>query len=146
MPLLQIIHFSCLADGSLADGPLSQLNGCFQHRWYDACMVMARRLLETLIIECFEQHAIGDRIKNTKNEYPFLGELIDHFLGEQTWAFSRNARNALPKMKEVKRLADMAAHSRNYRVRFGDISGIRDDFRVCVQELVGIAGFDKESS
>ena len=32
----------------------NQVNGTYENGWYDACTVMIRRLLETLIIEAFE--------------------------------------------------------------------------------------------
>lgn len=40
-----------------------QVNGCYKNQWFDACAVMLRRLLETLIIECFENHNISNNIK-----------------------------------------------------------------------------------
>jgi hypothetical protein len=30
-----------------------QINGCYEQGWFDACAVMMRRLVETLIIEAF---------------------------------------------------------------------------------------------
>ena len=37
----------------------NQVNGAYENGWYDACAVMIRRLLETLIIEAFEKHNIA---------------------------------------------------------------------------------------
>jgi hypothetical protein len=45
-----------------------QVNGCYEYGWYDACAVMMRRLMETLIIEAFaprgrrEDQERGERI------------------------------------------------------------------------------------
>ena len=36
-----------------------QINGCYEKGWFDGCAVMMRRLIETLIIECFEKHLIA---------------------------------------------------------------------------------------
>ncbi len=41
-----------------------QINGCYEKGWFDGCAVMMRRLIETLIIECFEKHNIAHKIKN----------------------------------------------------------------------------------
>src|SRR5258706_10534985 len=41
----------------------NQINGCYEYGWFDACAVMIRRLLETLIIEVFEYHKIEAKIK-----------------------------------------------------------------------------------
>ena len=46
-----------------------QANGTYANGWYDACAVMIRRLLETLIIECYEAHKIEDRIKDSSGNY-----------------------------------------------------------------------------
>ena len=43
----------------------NQANGAYDNGWYDACAVMIRRLLETLIIEAFEHEQIADKIKNS---------------------------------------------------------------------------------
>ena len=41
-----------------------QANRCFQNDAFDACGVMVRRLLETLIIEVFEKKGIADKVKD----------------------------------------------------------------------------------
>ena len=43
-----------------------QINGCYEKGWFDGCAVMMRRLLETLIIECFEAYGISHKIKDSK--------------------------------------------------------------------------------
>lgn len=47
----------------------NQVNGAYENGWYDAAAVMLRRLIETLIIEVFEKHAISDRIKNGAGDF-----------------------------------------------------------------------------
>ncbi len=54
-----------------------QVNGCYDEGWYDACAVMVRRLLETLIIEAFEYHKIADKIKDGKGDFFFLLTSLD---------------------------------------------------------------------
>ena len=57
-----------------------QANGSFEQGWYDACAVMLRRLLETLIIECYERHEMADSIKGEDGNFFSLRELIAHIL------------------------------------------------------------------
>jgi hypothetical protein len=45
---------------------VNQINGCYEKAWFDGGAVMMRRLIETLIIECFEKHKIADKIKDPK--------------------------------------------------------------------------------
>jgi hypothetical protein len=43
---------------------VDQANGCYEHQWFDACSVMIRRLVETLIIEVYEADKRLDEIKD----------------------------------------------------------------------------------
>lgn len=114
----------------------NQINGCYEHAWYDGCAVMMRRLVETLIIEVFEHHNISDRIKNPSGDFLFLRDLIDRTLNETTWNLSRNTKKALPRLKDV---GDKSAHSRRYLAHRSDIDKVIDDLRVVAQEFVLLA-------
>src|SRR5271165_3301650 len=70
----------------------NQINGTYENGWYDACAVMLRRLIETLIIEAFEHHRISNVIKNTNGDFLFLRELIDRTLNQTTWNLGRNVK------------------------------------------------------
>lgn len=124
----------------------TQAIGCYERGWYDASMVMVRRLLETLIIECYESYGIGDRAKNSQGDYFFLGEMICRFLSESCWHLSRNTKASLPKLKDIKNAADMAAHNRRFVTNRRDIDNIKKDLRVCIQELVYISGSKGENA
>jgi len=115
----------------------NQINGCYEKGWYDACAVMTRRLLETLVIEAFERHNIASRIKNAQGDFLYLGDLIDRCLKEASWNLARNIKQAMPKLKEV---GDKSAHSRRYVAQRGDIDPLAQDVRSVVQELVYLAG------
>lgn len=114
----------------------NQANGAYEKGWYDACAVMLRRLLETLIIEAFEENQISHKIKNSSGEFFYLRDLVDRTLSETTWNLSRNSKKAMPKLKEI---GDQSAHSRRFIAHKGDIDVILPDIRVVVQELLSIA-------
>lgn len=114
-----------------------QINGTYSKGWYDACAVMLRRLLETLIIECFEAHKINDRIKDAGGNYWFLRDLVDAALNEPSWTLGRNVRSILPKLKDI---GDKSAHSRRYNAHREDIDKLAKDIREAVQELIALAG------
>jgi len=99
---------------------------------------MMRRLIETLIIECFEKFEIADTIKDPKTgEFLFLRDMIDMLLQEKSWNLGRNTKQALPKLKNV---GDQSAHSRRYNANREDIDKLANDFRVVCQELLYLAG------
>lgn len=114
-----------------------QINGTYSNGWYDSCAVMIRRLLETLIIETFESHHIAHVIKNQAGDFLYLSNLISTALSEPTWNLTRNAKQALPKLKDI---GDKSAHSRRYNAVRNDIDKLNSEIRVVVQEFVYLAG------
>jgi hypothetical protein len=48
------------------------MNGAYSAGWYDACAVMMRRLLETVIIEAFEQNGLDQKIKDSSQGHPTM--------------------------------------------------------------------------
>lgn len=115
----------------------NQANGSYEHGWYDACAVLTRRLIETLIIESFEKHGIAGKIQNANGDFLYLRDLINCALCETSWNLSRNCKQALPKLKDI---GDKSAHSRRYIAQRGDIDPLLADIRLVVQELVSLSG------
>lgn len=113
----------------------NQINGCYENGWYDACAVMIRRLVETLLIEVFESRGIENKIKKN-GDYMFLRDMIGITLAENSLNLSRNARQSLPKLKDV---GDKSAHSRRFNAIRHDIDEIRPDLRFIIQEMLSIA-------
>ena len=113
-----------------------QINGAYSKGWYDACAVMIRRLVETLIVETFEEHNIADKIKNKTGDFCYLGDLITRTLSEGSWNLGRRTRSALPRLKDV---GDLSAHSRRFNAQRQDIDKLMSDLRVVVQEFVALA-------
>ncbi|MER9727664.1 DUF4145 domain-containing protein [Mesorhizobium sp. LNJC405B00] len=118
----------------------NQINGTYEHGWYDASAVMIRRLLETLIIEAFEAHKIADRIKGPSGDFLFLRDMIEKALKEQTWNLGRNCKAALPRLKDV---GDKSAHSRRFIAQVSDVQQLLPEIRVVVQELLFLAALSK---
>jgi len=112
------------------------INGCYEKGWFDACAVMIRRLLETLIIESFEKHGIQDKIKKD-GDYVYLRDMISKTLAEPSWSLTRNTKTALPKLKDI---GDKSAHSRRFNAVRNDIEDIKTELRTVVQELIYLSG------
>ncbi len=114
-----------------------QLNGCYQHGWRDASMVMMRRLLEIGIIEAFEKKGIAHKIKGADGNYFQLSKLVELACEEQALPLSRNTKKALPKLKE---LGHVSAHGRFFLARPDDVEKVQSDFRIAIEELLHHAG------
>ena len=115
-----------------------QINGSYENGWYDACAVMMRKLLETLIIEVFEQRRMEAKIQTPAGDFESLDKLIGKVIGDSGWNVSRNTKQAL---HDVKRLGDNSAHGRRFAAHRGDIDGLKSGFRAAVQELVQLCGW-----
>ena len=113
-----------------------QINGTYENGWYDACAVMIRRLVETLIIEVYEFYSISASIKNNQGDFLYLGDLISAALSESAWTLGRNAKKSLKKLKEI---GDKSAHSRRFNAQRQDIDKVSGDLREAVQELIYLA-------
>jgi hypothetical protein len=113
---------------------------CYQNGLFDACLVMLRKLIEALIIESFEAHKVETKIKGADGFYYYLNDLIGLLLSETSWTITRNSQQAFPR---IKKFADLSAHNRRFNAKKQDIDQIKDDVRIVIEELVHIAGFDK---
>lgn len=116
---------------------VQQVNGTYERGWFDACAVMIRRLLETVIIEAFEANGLANSIKNSDADFLPLSQLVDKALAEKSWNLGRNTRRALPRLKGV---GDRSAHSRRFIAHRRDIEQHIVDLRDAVQEFVFITG------
>ncbi|HBR56424.1 MAG TPA: hypothetical protein DEA22_02975 [Blastocatellia bacterium] len=113
-----------------------QINGTYEHGWYDGCAVMTRRLIETLIIECFESKGIAHKIQNPTGDFVYLSDLISTTLSETSWNIGRNAKKSLNALKDI---GDKSAHSRRFIAQRRDIDKVMADIRNVVQELIYLA-------
>ena len=112
---------------------------CYNYGAYDACLVMIRRLIETLIIELFEKRDIADRIKNSQGNYMFCGDLIDEMLKEKKlWTIGRNTVQALP---AIKTKGDLSAHNIRFNAKKSDIDQLKDGLRITIEELIHLIDY-----
>jgi hypothetical protein len=113
-----------------------QANICYENECYDACMVMLRRLIEVLIIDCFEVYKLQDKIKGDTGHYFFLKDLIYRFFKEENFTKSRNIDKYL---QSLKKLGDIGSHGKSL-VQKQDIDQAQENIRFCIQELLSISG------
>lgn len=113
-----------------------QANGTYEHQWYDACSVMIRRVVETLIIEVYEAKKKAHDIKGSDDNYLMLGHLVDRVLAESSFHLGRETKRGLPLIKS---LGDRSAHTRHFLAKREDIDKVTHDLRVVVEELLNLA-------
>src|ERR1043166_8721312 len=103
---------------------------------------MLRRLIETLIIECYEHLHREAEIKNAQGQYFMLGDLVDAALGSAGINLgTREVKNAL---SAVKKQGDRAAHNRRFNAIRPDLDNIKDEVRVAIDVLINVASLRHE--
>ncbi len=122
---------------SYLEATTHQINGSYENGWYDACAVMMRKLIETLIIEVYEQRRMTAKIQTADGNFQSLESLIGKVIGDSAWNVSRATKKGL---YDVKELGDSSAHGRRFAAHRGDIDDLRGGFRAAVQELVQLSG------
>ena len=115
-----------------------QMNQCFECFLYDAVLVMMRKLIETLIIECFERHGIDGYIKDQNGQFFFLSDLIPRFVTSNKWNVSRNLETNI---KMVKKYGDLSAHNRRFLAKKSDMNIFKFELRQVVQEMIMIIDY-----
>ena len=110
-----------------------QMCQCYDTGLYDATLVLMRKLIETLIIECFERHGIDNQIKDSNDMFYYLSDLIVKFISSENWNVSRNLKSNIEK---VKKYGDLSAHNRRFLAKKKDIDDMKIELRQVLQEIV----------
>jgi len=117
----------------------NQINGSYDYGFYDACAVMIRRLMESLIIEVFFHQNRTSEIKLNNVILP-LDKLINKIINDNQVQLGRN----IPKgMNLIKDFGDTAAHDRTYITRQEDIDDNKNSIRKVINELLVLSGILK---
>ncbi|WP_152613443.1 hypothetical protein [Inquilinus limosus] len=112
-----------------------QINGSYQYGFYDGCAALCRRLMESLLIEAFEQNGHGSAIKQD-GHYVQLNEIVGM---ANSGKYIKLSRGSGREIEIIKSVGDTAAHSRNYSTKKSDIDDLKHAFRRIVTELAHLA-------
>lgn len=116
-----------------------ELNGSFQHAYYNATAVMLRRLLETLIIEAYEHISRENEIKDGGGNYLMLSDLAERACGENGHKGINLGRDSKKVLKDARNLGNWSAHARRFLAHASDLTKFQVGMRFLVQELIQIA-------
>lgn len=117
------------------DKLVKQVNHCYSNNCFDACAMLMRRVFEIVLILAYEQHGIQDQIK-VNGDYVMLERIVADATQNKTLNVSRSRKE----YDDIRDLGNFAAHKIRYNTRKSDIDGIKQDYRVCLEELYYIAG------
>ena len=114
-----------------------QINATYENNLFDACALMMRRLLEILLIHCFENAGIENDIKDTDGNYQNLKTLINKAETRTEISLSNNVKKELHEFRE---LGNLSAHRVKYNCRRGDIRPNKISYRAVIEELLYASG------
>lgn len=117
------------------DKLVKQINHCYINNCFDACAVLMRRFFEISLILAYENKGVQDQIK-MNGDYVMLERIVANAVQNTTLHISRS-RNEYDAIRD---LGNFAAHKIHFNTRKSDIDGIKQTYRVCLEELYYIAG------
>lgn len=110
-----------------------QMCACYDNGLYTACFAMMRKLIETLIIECYEKNKIQNDIVGTDGNYYSLSTLIDKYISCDKMNASKNLKESF---KNIKYYGDLSVHNRKFFAGKDDIDKLKNYLRQSVQEII----------
>jgi len=113
---------------------VAEINGCYDHGFFDGAAVLTRRLIEVLIIEAFKAKGAEAAIKKADG-YMLLEELVRMLSSGQYIKLSKSSR---PGLDQVRVLGNTAAHSPHHITKKQDVDIMSNHVRVLVSELLNI--------
>ncbi|MHA1211321.1 MAG: DUF4145 domain-containing protein, partial [Candidatus Heimdallarchaeota archaeon] len=88
---------------------LVQINNCYKVKAYDACAVMIRRLIETLIVDIYDFKGEMEKIVDDEGNIKSLKKLVNIITNNQKINLEKNSKKLL---KKGKFFGDAGAHER----------------------------------
>lgn len=113
-----------------------QINSSYENNLFDACSLMMRRLLEVLLIHCFEASKIENDIKDNEGNYKNLKTLINKAISRPEIAISNDVKKDIDKFRE---LGNLSAHRVKYNCRRDDIRADKLSYRAIIEELLYVS-------
>ena len=93
-------------------------------------------VLETLIIEVYEQAGRASPIKKDDPRFHMFGELLRIISSDPAFNLGRNEKRG---WEDFKRRGDSSAHDRRFEARQSDIDFVRGGMRSSSEELLHLA-------
>lgn len=110
-----------------------QMCACYDKKLYTACFAMMRKLVETLIIECYEKNKLQKDIIGEDGNYFSLSTLIDKYVNCNIMNASKNLKESF---KNIKYFGDLSVHNRKFFAKKDDIDKLKNSLRQSVQEII----------
>jgi len=119
---------------------VNQINGCYENGYHDACAVMIRRLLESIMIEAFEKQMLIHSIQDANGNMKTFAEIWDVLAKDPFPSkLGRNQKKVLNQHKNMTEAWHRAAHDRYTITRKQNIDDVKQHIQVLLDYLLPLA-------
>ena len=118
-----------------------QINGTYDFEFYDACAVMCRRMIESLLVASFKHSKNLSAIQRGDGTLEMLSVVINKAKGGQYIHLPRGTAKIIEKIKEI---GDTGSHDTYHLLTKQDIDEFRSGFRKVISQLLGLAGITQQ--
>ncbi|MFD2285797.1 DUF4145 domain-containing protein [Pedobacter petrophilus] len=115
----------------------NQINASYYYNIFDGCAILMRRLLEILLIHCYEASGKIEQIKENDG-YKNLNTIINQVISDKPFSLSKDVLDVLHTFRE---LGNFSAHRIHYNAKRADINNIKLKYRLTIEELLYVTKF-----
>ena len=119
------------------DKLIKQINFSYGNNCYDACAVLMRRLFEVLLVLTYQHTGNDDAIKKDDGSYLMLEGIVKDAVQNKALAIPSRISKNFNSFREV---GNNSAHSITYTAGQKDITDIKRNYRVMMEDLYNRAG------
>jgi len=114
-----------------------QINGCFERQWFEACAMVVRRLVETLLITLYDKKGWGKDLIDGNGDLFGLKKIIKVVSADTRLGLDNKTLAGLSEiLRDLKNLGDTAAHDFRVKMRKQDLDAIRKPLRFTCDRLI----------
>lgn len=111
-----------------------QINGCYSSGYFEACAMLSRRLVETMIIDLYDQRGWISEVKDSATkDFVRLKTLVNKISSDPRFGFDSKFQKGLNAIKE---LGDIAAHDFRVQVKKNYLEEVKSHLRFTCERLV----------
>jgi hypothetical protein len=114
-----------------------QINGCHEREWFEACAMVVRRLVETLLITLYDKKGWKGDLTYPNGDLFGLKKIINVVSTDTRLGLDNKTLNGLTEiLKDLKNLGDTAAHDYRVKTRRQDLAAAQKPLRFTCERLI----------
>lgn len=114
-----------------------QINGSYERQWFEACAMVVRRVVETLLITLYDKKGWRNELTDPNGDLFGLKKIIKVVSADTRLGLDKKTLTGLTEiLTDLKNLGDTAAHDFRVKMRKQDLDAVRKPLRFTCERLV----------